>query len=127
MTPEDKKPATVDEYLARVPPRFRALLKKLRRDIRAAAPEATEGLAWGMPSFRLRAWLVGYAAFKDHCSFFPMSAEVVRRHSGLLRNFETTKGAIHFTPEQPLSAALVKRLVRARVAEVGSRPKAGKR
>jgi len=120
MTPKVKRPETVDEYLARVPPRFRAALEKLRRDIRAAAPGATEGLAWGMPSFRLRVWLVCYAAFKDHCSFFPMSAEVIRRHAGLLKGFRTTKGTIHFTPEKSLPATLVKRLVRARIAEVGA-------
>ena len=120
MKAKDKRPGTVDEYLALVPPRFRAALEKLRKNIRAAAPRATEGLAWGMPSFRLRVWLVCYAAFKDHCSFFPMSAEVVRKHAGLLKGFKTTKGTIHFTPEKPLPAALVKRMVKARIAEVDS-------
>jgi uncharacterized protein YdhG (YjbR/CyaY superfamily) len=114
----DVRPKTVDEYLARVQPRFRAALEKLRKQIRAAVPEATEGLAWGMPSFRLRVWLVGYAAFKDHCSFFPMSANVVRKRARLLKGFKTTKGSIHFTPEKPLPASLVKTLVNARVAEV---------
>jgi uncharacterized protein YdhG (YjbR/CyaY superfamily) len=119
-----RHPATVDEYLARVQPGFRAALEKLRRQIRAAVPDATEDLAWGMPSFRLRKWLVGYAAFKDHCSFFPMSAEAVRKHAGLLKGFKTTKGSIHFTPEKPLPAAVVKTLVNARVAEVaGARRK----
>ena len=127
MTARDRRPETVGEYLTRVPPRFRAALKKLRKDIRAAAPDATEGLAWGMPSFRLQVWLVCYAAFKDHCSFFPMSAEVVRKHAGLLKGFRTTKGTIHFTPEKPLPAALVKRLVRARIAEVEAGQKSGKR
>jgi uncharacterized protein YdhG (YjbR/CyaY superfamily) len=120
MKAKDKRPGTVDEYLALVPPRFRAALEKLRKNIRAAAPGATEGLAWGMPSFRLRVWLVCYAAFKDHCSFFPMSAEVVRKHAGLLKGFKTTKGTIHFTPEKPLPAALVRRMVKARIAEVDS-------
>ncbi|MBN2464862.1 DUF1801 domain-containing protein [candidate division WOR-3 bacterium] len=114
----DVRPKTVDEYLARVQPRFRAALEKLRKQIRAVVPEATEGLAWGMPSFRLRVWLVCYAAFKDHCSFFPMSADVVRKYSRLLKGFKTTKGTIHFTPEKPLPASLVKTLVNARVAEV---------
>ena len=122
MTPKNRRPKTVEEYLAGVPPRARAALKKLRRDIRAAAPEATEGLGWGMPAFRQRVWLVSYAAFRDHCSFFPMSANVIRRHADLLKGYETTKGTIHFAANKPLPTALVKRLVRARLVEVNTGP-----
>ncbi len=112
----------VDEYLARVPAGQRAALEGLRRNIRAAAPEATEGMAWGMPAFRQRVWLVGYAAFKEHLSFFSMSAEVIRRNAAALKGFKTTKGTIHFTQDRPLPARLVARIVKARLAETQKKP-----
>lgn len=113
--------AAVDAYLAKVKPGFRSALQKLRKDIRAAAPAATEGLAWGMPSFRLRVWLVCYAAFKDHCSFFPMSVAVMEGHAAKLKGFTTTKGTIHFAPDKPLPAALVRSIVKARIAEAAGK------
>jgi len=116
------KPASVEEYLAGVPERPRAALERLRQAIRAAVPEATEGIGWQMPTFKAHGrWLVGYAAFRDHCSFFPMSAKVVEDFAAELADYSTTKGTIHFTAEKPLPAALVKRIVRARVAEVAAR------
>lgn len=117
MKEKDPGVAAVEAYLAKVKPGFRAALEKLRRDIRAAAPKATEGLAWGMPSFRQGVWLVCYAAFRDHCSFFPMSTAVMQAHARELAGFETTKGTVHFTPDKPLPARLVARMVRARIAE----------
>jgi len=107
----------VEEYLARVKPEQRAALLDLRRMIRAAAREASEGLAWGMPAFRQRVWLVTYAAFKDHCSLFPMSSAVIRKRAAELKRFVTTKGTIHFTPDKPLPARLVARIVKDRIAE----------
>lgn len=115
------KPASVEEYLAGLPEKPRAALERLRRAIRAAAPEATEGIAWQMPAFRAHGrWLVGYAAFKEHCSFFPMSGALVEAFAEDLQGFVTTKGTIHFTPEQPLPAALVKKLVKARLEAVSA-------
>lgn len=112
-----KKPDTVRAYLASVPKDARAALEKLRKDIKAAAPEATEGIMWGMPGFRLNGYLAGYAAFKDHCSFFPASATVISRFAAELRNYSTTKGSVHFTASKPIPAALVRRMVKARIAE----------
>jgi len=116
------KPATVEEYLAAVPEKPRAALERLRRLVREAAPEATEGIAWQMPAVKAHGrWLVGYAVFKDHCSFFPMSGALVEVFAEDLQGFVTTKGTIHFTPEQPLPAALVKKMVKARLEEVSAR------
>jgi uncharacterized protein YdhG (YjbR/CyaY superfamily) len=116
------KPASVEAYLAGLPEEPRAALEGLRRAIRAAVPEATEGIAWQMPAFKAHGrWLVGYAAFRDHCSLFPMSAKVVADFAAELAGYSTTKGSIHFTGAKPLPAALVKRIVRARVAEVTAR------
>ncbi len=117
------KPASVEAYLAGIPEGPRAALEKVRRAIRAAAPEATEGIAWQMPAFRAHGrWVVGYAAFRDHCSLFPMSAGAVEAFAAELTGYSTTKGTIHFTAEKPLPAALVKRIVRARLEEVAAKP-----
>jgi uncharacterized protein YdhG (YjbR/CyaY superfamily) len=108
---------TVAAYLAALPKYSRASLQKLRKDTRAAAPGATELIAWGMPAFKQGRLLVDYAAFKDHCSFFPMSATIVSEYAALLKDHSTTKGSIHFTASKPIPAALVRRMVRARIAE----------
>jgi uncharacterized protein YdhG (YjbR/CyaY superfamily) len=116
------KPAGVEEYLAALPEIPRAALERLRKTIRAAAPEATEGIAYQMPAFKAHGrWLVGYAAFKEHCSFFPMSGAIVEDFAAELAGFATTKGSIHFTADKPLPAALVKRMVRARLTAVTTR------
>lgn len=116
------KPAGVEEYLAGVPEPQRAALERLRRVIRSVVPDAEEGIAWQMPAFRAHGrWLVGYAAFKEHCSFFPMSGALVEDLVEELQGFVTTKGSIHFTPEKPLPVALVKKVVRARAAEAAAK------
>jgi len=107
----------IDEYLAVVPAEQRAALEKLRKTIRAAAPQATESIGYGMPIFRHQGMLVGFAAFKNHCSFFPMSGSLIAAHRRDLARFETSKGTIRFTPSKPVPAALVKKFVRARIQE----------
>ena len=108
----------VEEYLAAVPEPARSTLNKIREAIRSAAPpEATEALGYGMPTFRYKGGLVGYAAFKEHCSFFPMSLAVMAAFRDELKKFPTSKGGIRFPLDKPLPAALVKKMVKARVAE----------
>ena len=86
--------------------------------IRAAVPpEATEGISYGMPAFRYKGALVGYAAFKKHCSFFPMSPAVIEAFAEELKAYRTSKGTIQFAMDKPLPAGLVKKLVKARIAE----------
>lgn len=114
-------PKTVDEYLARVPPKFRPALERLRKTIRAAAPDAEEYIGYGMPAFRQEGYLVYYAAFKDHCSLFVASDTVRRQFSAELKPFERGKGTLHFTPERPIPARLVTRIVKARLAENAAR------
>jgi uncharacterized protein YdhG (YjbR/CyaY superfamily) len=105
----------VDAYLAGVPEPARAALQKVRAAIKAAAPGAVEGINWGMPGYKLGGYLGGFAAFKNHCSFFPgTTLEAFRKD---LEGYTTTKGAIHFTPDHPLPAALVKKIVKARVKQ----------
>jgi len=112
-----EKPKTVKAYLAAVPKESRAALEKLRKNIRAAAPDATELIAWGMPAFKQGRLLVSYAAFKDHCSFFPMSLAVIRDFAHELKGYNVSKGTIRFPMAKPLPAMLVRRIVKARIAE----------
>lgn len=125
-SPKVTVPRTVDEYLARVPPRFRTALQGLRKTIKAAAPDAEEVISYQMPAFRQNGMLVYYAAFKDHCSLFVGSPKVRRQFSAELKPFEAGKGTARFTPDRPLPAELVTRIVKARVAENAARRRAEK-
>jgi uncharacterized protein YdhG (YjbR/CyaY superfamily) len=108
----------VEAYLAKVPEPARSTLEKVRAAIRAAAPkEATEGLSYGIPAFRYKGALVGYAAFKQHCSFFPMQASLIDAMKEELKGYRTSKGTLQFPVDKPLPVALVKKMVMARVAE----------
>jgi len=111
------RPQTVAAYLAALPKDARAALQRLRKEIRAAAPNAVELIAWSMPAFKQGRLLVGYAAFKDHCSLFPMSLAVMRDFAAELKGYGKTKGSIHFTTSKPLPSTLVRRIVRARIVE----------
>jgi len=110
-------PKTVDEYLAGVPEPARTTLNKLRAAIRSAMPpEATETISYRIPAFKYKGVLVWFAAFSDHCSLFPTAA-VIEAFKNELKGFSTSKGTIHFPTDKPLPTALVKRLVKARVAQ----------
>ena len=114
--------STVEAYLAALPPDQRAVLEHLRATIRAAAPDATEAIGYGMPTFRQGGrGLVGYAAFKNHCSLFPMSPAVIEAHAAPLADHVTSKGTIRFSTDAPLPDALVASIVAARLAEVTAR------
>jgi uncharacterized protein YdhG (YjbR/CyaY superfamily) len=109
----------VDTYLATLPPESRRALQRIRQTIAQAAPGAEEGFSYGVPAFRLDGHpLAAYSASKKHCSYYPMSGDVLSAFARDLRAYDTLKGTIHFTPEKPLPAALVKRLVKARIAEL---------
>jgi len=121
-----KRPATVEEYLAAVAPEARPALAKLRRAIKAAAPGSSEVIAWRMPVVRHEGrQLVGFAAFRDHCSFFVMSADVMRAHAAALKGHDVAAGTVRFGFARPLPVGLVRTLVKARVAE--NRALSGKR
>jgi uncharacterized protein YdhG (YjbR/CyaY superfamily) len=111
-------PASVEEYLAALPEVPRAALEKLRMTIRAAAPEATETISYQMPTFKDQGrFLVSYAAYKDHCSIYPASQAVQEALGEELEPYLSGKATIRFQAERPLSDALVKRIVKARLEE----------
>jgi uncharacterized protein YdhG (YjbR/CyaY superfamily) len=112
------KAATVDEFLAAVPPDKRSALEDLRTVIRGAAPGATELINYGVPMFRLHGKnLVSYAAARGHCSFYVQSPAVMEAHADALAGFKTSKGTVNFTPDKPIPPDLVTSLVKARIAE----------
>ena len=113
----NRAPKDVDEYLAGVPEPARSTLNRIRAVIRSAVPpEATEAISYRMPAFKYKGMLVWFAAFANHCSLFP-GASVIEAFKDELKGFPTSKGAIRFPADKPLPAVLVKKLVKARIAE----------
>jgi len=109
-------PQTVDDYLAALPQDARATLEKIRKTIKAVAPKATEVISYQMPMYKQHGMLVGFAAFKDHCSLFP-GAQPIATYKDELKAYKTSKGTIRFPIGRPLPAALVKKLVKSRIAQ----------
>jgi uncharacterized protein YdhG (YjbR/CyaY superfamily) len=114
-------PETVDQYIARVPEPARSTLQEMRAAIRSVVPrEATETISYRIPAFRHNVVLVWYAAFADHVSLFP-TASVIEAFKDELAEFKTSKGTIHFPTDKALPIALIKRIVKARVAQAESK------
>src|SRR5258708_11247275 len=121
------KPKNIDEYLAAISDDKRAALEKLRKTIKAAAPKAEECITYGLAAFRLAGKpLVGFGAAANHCAFYPMSSTTVEAHKDDLKAYDTSKGAIRFQADKPLPVALVRKLVKARIAENEGRSKKSK-
>lgn len=120
------KIGTVDGYLAALPDDKRAALERLRKIIRAAAPGAEECISYGLPAFRLDGrMLVWFGAAARHCAFYP--GGVVTEYAKELKNYDTSKGTIRFQPDDPLPAALVRKIVKARVAKNSAERRGEKR
>lgn len=112
---------SVDEYFADVPEPARSMLTEMRTVIRSEVPaEATEVISYGIPAFKHNGVVVWYAAFSDHCSLFPTAA-VIEAFKKELKGFATSKGTIHFPTDKPLPTALLRKLVKARVAQTESK------
>ena len=108
----------VEAYFAGLSEPARSMLNDVRATIRSVVPpETTETISYGMPTFKYKGALVSIGAFSQHCSFFPLSARIIVAFENELKGFKTSKGTIQFTQDHPLSATLIKKLVKARIAE----------
>ncbi len=119
--PDDRK--LVDEkrraYFASLPPAVRTRMKSVRDMVRAIAPDAVEVFSYGIPGFKLDGKpLVWYAAFKHHTSLYPMTAAIRKAHAVALKDYKMSTGTVQCPLDEPLPVALVKRLVKARLAEL---------
>ena len=118
MTTKPKTKASIDEYLALLSADKRAALEKLRKVIEATAPDAEECISCGLAAFRLNGRpLVAFGATDRHCAFYPMSSSTVEAHRDELEGYDTSKGTIRFQTNKPLAASLVRKVVKARMAE----------
>jgi uncharacterized protein YdhG (YjbR/CyaY superfamily) len=116
MTP---KPTTIDQYVATFPDDKQVVLDKLRKTIRAAAPKAEEAISYAMPAFTLDGQtLIWFAGWKHHYSLYPVSPELLRAHGIDPEGYEFSKGTIRFPAAEPLPYDLVKKIVKARIAEL---------
>jgi len=114
-----KKPRTIDEYLAGQSAENRTALQKVRRAVHVAAPTAEECISYGMPAFRLKGKLIaGFKAAANHCSFHPMSGDTVATLKADLAGYDTSPGTVRFSARAGLPVTLIRKLVKARVAEV---------
>jgi uncharacterized protein YdhG (YjbR/CyaY superfamily) len=122
MASAKSKPRTIDEYLVGVKADQRFALEKVRRVIHDVVPKAEECISYGIPAFRLSGRsLVFFAAWANHWAFYPGSSVVLKKFRNELRDFQTSKGTLRFSPDKPLPVALVKKLVKARIAEENDR------
>jgi uncharacterized protein YdhG (YjbR/CyaY superfamily) len=113
-----RKPTTIDEYLAGVAPDQRAALQSLRETIRIVAPGAEECISYSIPAFRLGGRIVaGFGATASGCSYYPFSGSTLKTLAGAVARYDRTKGALHFSPDEPLPETLVRKLIEARIAE----------
>jgi uncharacterized protein YdhG (YjbR/CyaY superfamily) len=117
-------PTSVEDYLANIPNDALSALENLRRSIKKVVPEATEVISYQIPTFRYNGrMLVAYSAHKNHCSLHLMSKSLMSVYKEELQSYDTTKASIHFTLEHPLPAALVNKLIKARINENEARGK----
>ena len=112
------KASTIDEYLKTVPEDRRRVLRDLRTKIRAAVPDAEECISYRIPAFRLNGVVVaGFCATSKGCSYFPFSGSTLKTLARDLGHYDQTKSSLHFSTDKPLSAALVRKLIKTRIEE----------
>jgi uncharacterized protein YdhG (YjbR/CyaY superfamily) len=118
MNAISRKPTSIDAYLATVRGEKRAALDRLRKTIRAIVPKAEECISYGIPAFRFKGRIVaGFSATAKGCSYFPFSGSTLRSLADDLEDYGKTKSSLHFDPAEPLPMTLVRKLIKARIAE----------
>jgi uncharacterized protein YdhG (YjbR/CyaY superfamily) len=113
---KSKPPKTVDEYLAALPDDARTTLERVRKAIKAAAPKAAEAISYQMPMYKQHGMVIGFAAFKNHCSIFPGPGPIAR-YKNELEGYETSKGTVRFPTNKPLPVTLLKKIVKLKLEE----------
>lgn len=108
---------SIDHYIKNLPAEVKQSLEKLRQTIRKAAPEAEEVISYNMPGYKYQGMLVYFASFKNHCTFFTGNGSLVKKMEDELKGYATTPSGIHFTPDKPLPASLVKKIITIRMRE----------
>lgn len=122
-----RKPSPIDDYLRIVPEDRRRALENLRTTIRSIVPDAEECISYQIPAFRVQGAVVaGFKATSKGCSYYPFSGSVLKTVAHLIRSYDQTKGALHFSADSLLPTTLVRRLVRSRISEINSRRKSKK-
>ncbi len=116
-----KVPESVDEYLSGLSPAFRDALEQLRRNIKAAAPDAVETIRYRVPTYVQGEALVSFGAAKHHCGLYVMSPPLMEELAAELEPYDVAGATIRFTIDAPLPAAVVARVVQARIAENAAR------
>jgi uncharacterized protein YdhG (YjbR/CyaY superfamily) len=117
MTAE-RKPTTIDDYLKRVPEDRRRALEDLRAKIQSIVPDAEECISYRIPAFRVNGVVVaGFCATAKGCSYFPFSGSTLKFLARDISRYDQTKGSLHFSSDEPLPTALVRKLIKARIAE----------
>jgi uncharacterized protein YdhG (YjbR/CyaY superfamily) len=107
----------VDQYLQNLPEDQKEALEKLRQTIKTLVPEVQEYLSYKMPAYNYHGMIGGFAAFKNHCSFFPWDSKTVEQFKDELKDFKTSAGTIQFTPEKPIPDDLLKKIIETRIKE----------
>ena len=116
------KPDSHDAYLAALPADQARVLADLRAVIAAHLPQAVECISYAMPAFRIGAVVGGYAGFRRHCGFYPFSGSVIGLFASELAHWKTSPSGVLFTPDNPLPADLVARILDTRLAEIAAKP-----
>ena len=111
-----EKPTTIDEYIAAFPADVQDILQKVRETIKTAAPQATEAISYGMPTFKLAGNLVHFGAFKTHLGFYPIPSGL-EQFKEELTQYKGGKGSVQFPFDQPMPYALITKIVEFRVTE----------
>lgn len=118
--PAVNMPEEVDNYLADLPEDIRKTLENVRKTVKDIVPNATERVSYQVPILRLNKDLVGFAAQKNHCSFYTMSRSIVEQMKEELADYKISGTTIHFSPQKPLSRELMEKIVRQRLIEIGT-------
>lgn len=116
MTPNQEAPQTIDAYIAAFPEDVQAILQLVRQTIHETAPEATEAISYGMPTFKLHGNLVHFAAFKNHIGFYPVPSGMAAFQEELAA-YKQGKGSVQFPLDKPMPLDLIRRIVEFRVQE----------